>query len=105
MIKNIGLYKVKLAFVMKKKQFRDCFYIDPQSYELESGQEKMISIRFLTKIEMKLHTTNNTTDINLEILEGKTLETYKRVPINISLNAVFSKYSIHPLKSINFGPM
>ena len=54
---------------------------------------------------MKLKTTNNNTDITLEILEGKTLELFKPVPINVSVNAVFSKYSISPLNSINFGPL
>jgi len=48
-------------------------------------------------------TTNSTTDILMEILEGKTLELYKPVPINVKVNSVFSKYSILPLKNINFG--
>ena len=48
-------------------------------------------------------TTNSTTDITMEILEGKTLELYKPVPINVKVNSVFSKYSILPLKNINFG--
>lgn len=39
----------------------------------------------------------------MEILEGKTLELYKPVPINVRVNSVFSKYSINPLKNINFG--
>jgi len=55
--------------------------------------------------EIKLLTNNNTSDITLEILEGKTLELFKPVPINVSVNAVYSKYSIHPMKSINFGPI
>ena len=41
----------------------------------------------------------------MEILEGKTLELYKPVPINVKVNAVFSKYTVLPLKSINFGPI
>lgn len=50
-----------------------------------------------------MSTTNSTTDITMEILEGKTLELYKPVPINVKVNSVFSKYSILPLKNINFG--
>lgn len=41
----------------------------------------------------------------MEIQEGKTLETNKVVPINVFVNAVFSKYSVVPLKNINFGPI
>jgi len=54
---------------------------------------------------MKLKTNNSTTDICLEILEGKTLELFKPVPINVHVNAVYSKYSIQPLNSINFGAL
>lgn len=52
-----------------------------------------------------MKTTNNTTDIILEILEGLTQELYKPVPINVNVNSVYSKYSINPLKKINFGPI
>ena len=41
----------------------------------------------------------------LNILEGKTQETHNQIPINVNVNAVFSKYSLAPLKNINFGPM
>jgi hydrocephalus-inducing protein len=41
----------------------------------------------------------------MEVLEGKTLETHKSVPINVAVNAVYSKYSVIPLKNINFGPI
>lgn len=30
---------------------------------------------------------------------------HNQIPINVNVNAVFSKYSITPLKNINFGPM
>ena len=52
-----------------------------------------------------MKTTMNTTDIIMEVIEGKTLETFKQVPINVTVNSVFSKYAILPLKSINFGPI
>ena len=54
---------------------------------------------------MKLKTQNTTTDITLEILEGKTKELFKPVPINVAVNAVYSKYSISPMNSINFGSL
>ena len=54
---------------------------------------------------MKLKTTNSNTDIVMEVLEGKTLELYKPVPINVQFNSVYSKYSVVPLKNINFGPI
>lgn len=104
-IKNTGLYKVKFGFNMKKKQFRDCFKLEPAESELDPGQEKQVSVKFASKSELKLKTTSASTDMILEILEGQTLEVFKPVPINVAVNAVFSKYSILPYKNINFGPL
>jgi hydrocephalus-inducing protein len=104
-LKNTGLYKVKYSFSMKKKVFRDSFQIEPSEAELLPGQEKAILIKFSSKTELKLRTNNSTTDIIMDILEGESNQLFKPVPINVAVNAVFSKYSIQPLKSINFGPM
>jgi hydrocephalus-inducing protein len=41
----------------------------------------------------------------LNILEGATQEIHQPIPINVNVNAEFSKYTITPLKTINFGPM
>ena len=54
---------------------------------------------------MRIKTISSTTDLILEILEGKTLELFKPVPINVAFNAVYSEYTILPLKNLNFGPI
>lgn len=104
-IKNIGLYDIKCRFVMKKKLFRDNFTIEPAEITIEPNQEKVITFKFCSKEELKLKTTGSTTDIVLEILEGKSLEIFNKVMVNVAVNAVFSKYSLTPIKTINFGPM
>lgn len=45
----MGLYKVKYSFKMTKKVFRECFTIEPNESELEPGQDKIVSVRFLSK--------------------------------------------------------
>jgi hypothetical protein len=52
-----------------------------------------------------MKTTNTISDFVLNILEGESQEIHQPIPINVNVNAVFSKYSITPLKTINFGPM
>lgn len=64
-----------------------------------------VLVRLIATKELKLKTNNSTTELIMEILEGKTLELFKPVPINVQFNAVYSKYSILPLKNINFGPI
>ena len=91
---------------MVKKIFRECFKIEPNESELEPNQEKIVSVRFLSKnSELKLKTSNNSTDIIMEILEGQTQELFKPVPINVNVNSVYSKYSMNPQFKINFGPI
>jgi len=34
-LKNIGLYKIKFNFSMKKKIFRDCFIVEPTEGDLD----------------------------------------------------------------------
>ncbi|CAD8206755.1 unnamed protein product [Paramecium octaurelia] len=104
-VKNIGQYLVKIKCLIKKKLFPQLFQLEPMETDLNPGQQKDILIRFCGVKEIKMKTTNDTTDLYLEILEGKTQEIYKPVPINVQFNSVYSKYSINPLKNINFGPI
>ena len=104
-IKNVGLYDIQYRFVMKKKLFRDNFKIEPAEGVIPPNQEKIIIFKFCSQQELKLKTSSSTTDIILEILEGKSLEIFNKVMINVTVNSVFSKYSIVPIKTINFGPV
>lgn len=39
-VKNIGLYKIKVSFVLKKKLIKECFRIEPMEFELEPNNMK-----------------------------------------------------------------
>ena len=39
------------------------------------------------------------------ILEGEQQEEHQQIPILVSVEAVFSKFTISPLRNLNFGPM
>jgi hydrocephalus-inducing protein len=104
-IKNDGKYSIKYSFTRKKKQTREIFAVEPEADELKPGDEKTIIVRFLSQKEIKLKTTTQTSDLVLNILEGESQDVHQPIPINVNVNAVFSKYSITPLKTINFGPM
>ena len=81
------------------------FKVEPIEVELDPAGLREILVRFCATRELKMKTTNATTELVMEILEGKTLQLFKPVPINVQFNAVYSKYSILPLKNINFGPI
>lgn len=104
-IKNDGKYPIKYNFTRKKKLTREIFTVEPEQDELKPQEEKTITVRFLSQKEIKLKTTTQTSDVILNILEGESQDVHQPIPINVNVNAVFSKYSITPLKTINFGPM
>lgn len=104
-VRNDGKYAIKYSFTRKKKLTRELFTVEPEQDELKPLEEKTITVRFLSQREIKLKTTTQTSDIVLNILEGATQLIHQPIPINVNVNAVFSKYSITPLKTINFGPM
>jgi len=103
-VKNNGKYPVKYDFTVKKG-WKDLFTIEPMEGELNANEEKNIIVRFQSKKEIKLKTTKNTSDILMNIKEGKTQQLNQTIPINVNVNAVYSKYTITPLRNINFGPM
>lgn len=39
-VKNIGLYNIRLSFVMKKKLYKDSFKIEPSQLDLEPNATK-----------------------------------------------------------------
>ena len=104
-VKNIGMYPVKYNFSMKKQSTREIFKIEPMEGELAPNEEKNISVKFRSQKEIKLRTAKNTCDIFMNILEGESADIHNSIPVNVNVNAVFSKYTITPLRNINFGPM
>ena len=104
-IKNEGKYPIAYNFTRKKKLTREIFTVEPEQDELKPGEEKTITVRFQCQREIKLKTSTQTSDIILNILEGESQDKNHEIPINVNVYAVFSKYSITPLKTINFGPM
>ena len=70
-IKNDGKYPIKYNFTRKKKLTREIFTVEPEADELQPGTEKIITVRFLSKREIKMKTTNTPSDLVLNILEGE----------------------------------
>ena len=72
---------------------------------LQKDEEINIVVRFLTMKETKIKTNKQNAEIFLNILEGDQNVKHQQIPILVNDNAVYSKYSLAPLKNLNFGPM
>jgi hydrocephalus-inducing protein len=90
---------------MLKQSTLENFTIEPMEKILKPSESEEIKVRFLSQKELKLKTSTSNSDIMLNIVEGDLLDKFKSIPILVNVNAVFSKYSISPLRNINFGPM
>ena len=104
-LSNSGIYDVKYSFLIKKKIMRDMFTFTPCEGSLTPNQNQSIAVTLRTDKEKRLDPAKESSDIKLQILEGASGEKCEELPINVALNAIFSKYSIHPLRNINFGPL
>ena len=104
-IKNKGLYDVNFNFAMTKKIFRDNFKIQPANGAIKPGEVRDIIVVFKANEETKINPAVMKSDIILEILEGKSGESFSKWPINVNVNAVYSLVSLNPPKQVNFGPV
>ncbi len=105
-LKNNGKYKVKYGFDIRGRQAKSLFRVTPSEGELEANEEVEVKLKFLSmKKEVRMRTNRTGANIYLGIQEGESLEKFSEVPILVNVNAVYSKYSLTPLKNINFGPM
>lgn len=103
-LKNQGLYPIKYEFRMKKESTRQMFTIEPMEGTLNPNEDKNIAVKFMSLKEVKLTRAKNLSDITLVILEGDQKLEHKQIPILVEVQAVFSSFSISPLRNINFGP-
>ena len=67
-LKNIGKYPVNYEFIMKNSKSRDIFIIEPSEGVLAPEEVKDIVVRFESKKEFNMRTTQSTSDIRLTIL-------------------------------------
>jgi len=106
-LKNMGLYEVKYTFLLRNAVARSLIKLDPAEGTLSPNQEQPIQVFFRSEKEVVIPNPKEKTfaDIRLQILEGKTGETFKDIPVRVKATAVFSKYSLNPVQNINFGPV
>ena len=81
------------------------FTITPMQGQLQPNEDININVKFMSKVEKKLTKSKQNSDITMIILEGEQQEEHQQIPILISVEAVFSKFTISPLRNLNFGPM
>ena len=104
-LKNQGQYPISFDFKMKKALTKQMFTITPMQGQLNPNEDININVKFMSKVEKKLTKSKQNSDITMIIREGQQQEEHQQIPILVSVEAVFSKFTISPLRNLNFGPM
>jgi hydrocephalus-inducing protein len=106
LLKNLGIYKIKYKFEINKKFWQELFKFEPGDGEIEPGKERNILACFLPyPRDINISPAKNGTEIKLLIYEGEKNIKDQEIPIFINVASYFSKYTISPLKVINFGSL
>eukprot|EP01022_Parablepharisma_sp_SALTPOND_P020800 TRINITY_DN386_c0_g1_i3.p1 TRINITY_DN386_c0_g1~~TRINITY_DN386_c0_g1_i3.p1 ORF type:complete len:4093 (+),score=589.86 TRINITY_DN386_c0_g1_i3:873-13151(+) len=104
-LKNNGLYDVDYRILLKTKEYRERFTISEMKGTLNASEEKAVSVSFKSKTGWSQNTTNENTGLVVQIMEGSTGKEREEIPIKLNVNAVYSQFSVTPVRGINFGPM
>ncbi len=104
-LKNNGLYAVNYRFIMKSKEFRERFTISEMKGSMEAEEEKEITIRFKSKTGWEKSSQSDAAGILVHVMEGQGETERESIPIKVTVKAVYSQFSISPVKGINFGPL
>ncbi|RKO94829.1 hypothetical protein BDK51DRAFT_29881 [Blyttiomyces helicus] len=102
-LKNKGKYEVGYRFIFDNKEFSELFTITPQQ-ALMPASDKSFTVQFIFKTSREMHIKDNTS-CKCQIYEPTTGEVTATIPVKLSARAVFSKFSILPVRDLNFGAM
>ncbi|NXG37545.1 HYDIN protein, partial [Dromaius novaehollandiae] len=110
-LKNKGKYEIAYSFTLEAvdtniPDLTSHFTIQPQKGVLTASERPaQVQVVFQPKREMKIE---DKPILQCQLIEPSVCEggeTIAIIPVRVSANALFTKYSIYPASSINFGAM
>ena len=108
-LKNRGKYEVKYRFTIDKAALKkipgatpDMLTVVPSSQDLKpSDRPLQVRVTLRPGCEMILDAVPL---LRCEIIDPNLDETIARIPVAVSAQSVFSRYSVTPVRGLNFGP-
>nr|KAJ3422703.1 hypothetical protein HK105_006819 [Polyrhizophydium stewartii] len=103
MIKNKGKYEVGYRFMFDDPTIAEFFVVAPTQGVLQPSDKPFhVQITFKTTTEM---TIKESSSLKCVVYEPTTGEVTASIPIKINARAVFSKFSVMPVRDLNFGAL
>ncbi|KAJ3022533.1 hypothetical protein HKX48_005950 [Thoreauomyces humboldtii] len=102
-LRNKGKYEVGYRFVFDSKEQGDIFTVAPQQGIIQPS-EKPFQVQLVFKSSKELY-IKDSMSCKCQFFEPSTSEVTAVLPVRLSARAVFSKFSIMPVRDLNFGAL
>ncbi|KAJ3159463.1 hypothetical protein HDU86_001781 [Geranomyces michiganensis] len=102
-LRNKGKYEVGYRFVFDSKEYSDVFTVSPQQGIIQPS-DKPFQVQLMFKSTKEL-TVRDSVSCKCQFFEPTTSEVTAVIPVKLSARAVFSKFSILPVRDLNFGAL
>ncbi|TPX54724.1 hypothetical protein PhCBS80983_g05802 [Powellomyces hirtus] len=102
-LRNKGKYEVGYRFVFDTKEQSELFTVSPQQGVIQPS-EKPYQVQLVFKSSREL-TIKDSIACKCQFFEPATTEVTAVIPVKLSARAVFSKFSILPVRDLNFGAL
>ncbi|KNC96691.1 uncharacterized protein SPPG_07904 [Spizellomyces punctatus DAOM BR117] len=102
-LRNKGKYEVGYRFAFDSKECSDLFTVSPQQGVIQPS-DKPFQVQLVFRSGREL-TIRDSTSCKCQFFEPVTGEVTATIPVKLSARAVFSKFSILPVRDLNFGAL
>ncbi|KAJ3332957.1 hypothetical protein HDU76_012454, partial [Blyttiomyces sp. JEL0837] len=102
-LKNKGKYEVGYRFVFDSKDLAEIFTISPQQGIMQPS-DKPFAVQVIFRANREM-TVKDSTNLKCQFYEASTGEVTATIPIKLLARAVFSRFSILPVRDLNFGAL
>ncbi|KAJ3215867.1 hypothetical protein HDU67_010224 [Dinochytrium kinnereticum] len=102
-LKNKGKYEVGYRFIFDNKELSELFTITPQQGIMQPS-DKPFPVQVLFKGNREMIIKDNSS-LKCQFFEPITLEVTATISVKLCARAVFSRFSILPIREVNFGAL
>ncbi|KAI9343132.1 hypothetical protein BDR26DRAFT_917651 [Obelidium mucronatum] len=102
-LKNKGKYEVGFRFVFETKELADIFTILPAQGIMQPS-DKPFAVQVIVKATREMLVKDNS-NLKCQFYEPSTGEVTATIPVKLQVRSVFSRFSILPVRDLNFGAL
>ncbi|KAJ3029566.1 UNVERIFIED_CONTAM: hypothetical protein HDU68_011780 [Siphonaria sp. JEL0065] len=102
-LKNKGKYEVGFRFVFETKELADIFTILP-SQGIMQPSDKPFAVQIIVRATREMLVRDNS-NLKCQFYEPSTGEVTATIPVKLQVRSVFSRFSILPVRDLNFGAL